>query len=60
VNMSELHIMKFDKVMTKTDKSNWDEAVIQEHNCMTDHKAWEELDQNESQKALRSLQALGL
>jgi hypothetical protein len=39
--------MKSDEAMTKTDKSNWDEAVIQEHDCMTNHKAWEENDRNE-------------
>jgi hypothetical protein len=47
LNTFELHVMKFDEAMMKADKSNWDKALIHEHDHMTDHKAWEEHDRNE-------------
>jgi hypothetical protein len=37
LNTSKLHVIKFNKAMTKTDKSNWDQAVINENDRMTDH-----------------------
>jgi hypothetical protein len=46
VNTSELHVMKFNEATSEDDKLNWDKAVTEEHECMTNHKAWEEHDIN--------------
>jgi REP element-mobilizing transposase RayT len=39
--------MKYQEATSGNDKENWDEAVIQEHERMKDHKAWEVHGMNE-------------
>jgi hypothetical protein len=43
-NTSELHVMKFDEVMSKDNKSNWDQAVAKEYERMRNHNTWQEVD----------------
>jgi hypothetical protein len=52
--------MNLNEAMSKYYKSNWDKAVTEEHDCVTNHKAWEEVDLGTIPKGTkRSSQALG-
>jgi hypothetical protein len=53
LNTSELHVMKFDEAMTKSDKPNWDKAVLEEHDRFTDHTAFEAINQDEVPKGTK-------
>jgi hypothetical protein len=45
--------MKFDEAMTKSDKPNWDKAVLEEHDRFTDHAAFEAVKQDEVPKGTK-------
>jgi hypothetical protein len=47
LNISELNVMKFDEAMTKSDKPNWDKAVLEEHDRFMDHTAFEAINREE-------------
>jgi hypothetical protein len=53
LNTSELHVMKFDEAMTKSDKPKWDKAVLEEHDSFTDHAAFEAVNQDEVPKGTK-------
>jgi hypothetical protein len=54
LNTSELNVMKFDEAMTKSDKPNWDKAVLEEHeDRFTDHTAFEVVKQDEVPKGTK-------
>jgi hypothetical protein len=53
LNTSKLHVMKFDEAMTKSDKPNWDKAVLEEDDCFKDHTAFEAVNQNEVPKGTK-------
>jgi hypothetical protein len=53
LNTSELQVMKFDEAMTKSDKSNWDKAVLKLHDCFTDHTAFEAINRDEIPKGTK-------
>jgi hypothetical protein len=50
VNTSELHVLKFDEAMTKTDKPNWNKAVLEEHDRFTDNTAFQAVNKDEIPK----------
>jgi hypothetical protein len=49
--------MKYDKAMTKTDKPNWDKAVVDEHDCMTNHTAWKAIDRNDVPEGIKIIRS---
>jgi hypothetical protein len=53
LNISELHVMKFDEAMTKSDKPNWDKAVLEEHDRFTGHTAFEAVNQDKVPKGTK-------
>jgi hypothetical protein len=53
LNTSELHVMKFNEAMTKSDKPNWDKAVLEEHDRFTDHTAFEAINRDKIMKDTR-------
>jgi hypothetical protein len=53
LNTSELHVMKFDEAITKSNKPNWDKAVLEEHDRFSDHTAFETVNQDEVPKGTK-------
>ena len=38
--MHDIHMMKYDQEMDRTDSEQWNKSVQEEHDCMGKHKVW--------------------